>query len=95
MQVTIRLGRGEPLRRNTKGKNRHIASAISMLLAPAALTAFMLALWRLASDMSAAGRFGIQGGPFSHWQVWFVVAGVIALAAWSLNRYGRGGPLSS
>jgi hypothetical protein len=88
MIVRIRLKRGRPLRRKP-GKNRHVASAFAGLLVPAALMAYVLGFWRLASDMGIAGEFGITG-LFSHWQVWIVLAATLTLTSSALNRYGRG-----
>lgn len=90
MNVRIRLGRGVPMQRR-KGKNRHVALALAGLLAPASVMAFILAIWRIAADMSATTKFAIDEGPFSHWHVWIVIAVVLAVAAVRLNRYGREG----
>jgi hypothetical protein len=88
MIVRIRLPQGRPIERKP-GKNRHIALACAALLIPAALMAYALGFWRLASDLGMAGEFGITG-MFSHWQVWIAVAVAMQLAASALNRYGRG-----
>jgi hypothetical protein len=88
MIVRIRLPQGRPIERKP-GKNRHIALACAALLIPAALMAYALGFWRLASDLGMAGEFGITG-MFSHWQVWMAVAVAMQLAASALNRYGRG-----
>jgi hypothetical protein len=91
MIVRIRLKSGRPIQRK-RGKNRHVASGLAALLTPLALMAYVLGLWRLASDMGAAGEFGITG-LFSHWQVWIPVAVLLQMTAAALNRYGRGGDL--
>jgi hypothetical protein len=91
MIARIRLPQGRPIRR-TSGKNRHVALALSALLIPAALMAYVLGFWRLASDIGIAGEFGITGA-FSHWQIWIGMAVVLHLASSSLSRYGRGGDL--
>ena len=88
MIVRIRLQYGRPIGRK-RGKNRHVALACAALLAPAALMAYVMGFWRLASDMGIAGEFAITG-TFSHWQVWIAVAVGIHLVASALNRYGRG-----
>ena len=75
------------------GKNRRVALAAASLLAPAAVGAFLLAVWRLAADMSYAGTFAITGGFFSHWHVWFAIAALLTLVCVRLNRYGRGGSI--
>jgi hypothetical protein len=91
MVVRIRLKRGRPLL-HRPGKNRHVASALGALLTPAALMAYVLGFWRLASDIGVAGEFGITG-VFSHWQIWILLAGMLQTAGHVLNRYGRGGDL--
>ncbi|SRR5713101_5536302 len=88
MIVRIRLQQGRPIERK-RGKNRHVALACASLLVPAALMAYVLGVWRLASDMGMAGEFVITG-IFSHWQVWIAVAVGIHLASAVLNRYGQG-----
>ena len=88
MILRIRLPRGRPIERRL-GKNRHVALAFGALLTPLALMAYVLGLWRLASDMGFAGRFGISG-LFSHWQVWMLIGAVIQATASALNRYGQG-----
>src|SRR5437879_13677454 len=91
MIVRIRLQQGQPIAPQ-RGKNRHIALACAALLAPAALMAYVLGFWRLASDMSMAGEFVITG-TFSHWQVWIAVAVAVHLPPFALNRCGRGADL--
>jgi hypothetical protein len=91
MMVRIKLPQGPPIQRKT-GKNRQVASAIGTLLIPAALMAYVLGVWRLASDLGMAGEFAIDG-IFSHWQVWIAMAAALHIGAASLNRYGRGGTL--
>jgi len=91
MKVRIQFRTGRPVQRKT-GKNRHLALAGGALLIPAALMAYVLGFWRLASDMGVAGEFGIRG-VFSHWQLWMAVAAALHVAASVLNKYGRGGDL--
>ena len=91
MMVRIKLPQGRPIQRKT-GKNRQVASAIGTLLMPAVLMAYVLGIWRLASDLGMAGEFAISG-MFSHWQVWIALAVGLHIASASLNRYGRGGTL--
>ena len=91
MIVRIRLARGRAIQRRA-GKNRHVAFAFGALLIPASLMAYALGIWRLASDIGAAGKFGISG-LFSHWQIWIVLGAFMQVAASSFNRYGRGGGL--
>jgi hypothetical protein len=89
MIVRIQLGQGQAPR-NAPGKNRHVALACAALLIPAALMAYVLGFWRLASDIGVAREFAI-GGLFSHWQVWICTAALLHLGATVLNRYGHGG----
>jgi hypothetical protein len=89
MIVRIRLGQGRAPRK-TPGKNRHVALAFAALLIPAALMAYVLGFWRLASDIGLTREFAIAG-LFSHWQVWIGMAATLHIAATVLNRYGRGG----
>jgi hypothetical protein len=91
MLVRIKLPQGSPIQRKT-GKNRQVASAIGTLLMPAVLMAYVLGIWRLASDLGMAGEFAISG-IFSHWQVWIALAAGLHIGSASLNRYGRGGSL--
>lgn len=92
MRIRLRFERGARIQ-HRHGKNRRVASAAAGLLAPGAVAAFLLALWRLAADMRYANAFAIEAGLFSHWHVWFTIAGLLALVCVRLNRYGRGGPL--
>jgi hypothetical protein len=87
MVVKIRLGHGPRVQRKT-GKNRHVARAFAALLVPGALSACVLAFWRLASDIGWSGQFAITDGLFSHWQVWFGIAALTQFVAILLNRYG-------
>jgi hypothetical protein len=91
MQVRLQLGTGKRFQRR-RGKNRHLAAATGALLEPAALMAYVMGIWRLASDMGLAGQFAIEG-LFSHWQVWMVLGAVIHLASYALTRYSRSGQL--
>ncbi len=87
MILRIKLARGRPIQRK-HGKNRHVALAFGSLLTPLALMAYVLGLWRLASDMGMAGAFGITG-LFSHWQIWMAIGALLQLGTWVLNRYGH------
>lgn len=87
MVVRIRLQRG-PTVRAKKRKNRHVALASAGLLTPAALTAFVLSMWRLGADLGITRSFAIETGILSHWQVWLAISVVIQFVAVVLNRYG-------
>jgi hypothetical protein len=88
MIVRIKLRHGRKISRSS-GKNRHLALGAAALLAPLALMAYVLGIWRLASDVGVAGDFAI-GGVFSHWQIWMSAGVALHIAAWMFNRYGRG-----
>jgi hypothetical protein len=90
MNVRIRFPRGVPID-SKSGKNRHMALTFASLLVPGAMMASLLALWRLAADLSYANEFAISEGVFSHWAPWAVIAIVLALLAQRLNHYGRSG----
>jgi hypothetical protein len=64
------------------------ALATAALLTPSALIAFTMALWSIAADLHWLSEFFIARGPFSHWQVWLIVAGALILAARVLERCG-------
>jgi hypothetical protein len=66
-----------------------MALAIAALLPPLALTAGLLAAWRIAADLNLAASFAIANGLFSHWQVWMGAAVLLQVVAYGLNRYGN------
>jgi hypothetical protein len=89
MKVRIQLGTGAPLQRKP-GKNRHLALAAGALLIPAALMAYVVGFWRLASEMDLTPGFAVSG-LFAHWQVWIGLAVVLQVTASVLEGYGRDG----
>ena len=91
MIVRIRLSSGARVRHKRR-KNQHVALALASLLTPGAVMACVLALWRLAADVSVTGQFPIGDGLFSHWQVWITLAGTLQFSAMLLNRYGKAEP---
>ena len=92
MVVRLRLRPDRRVSRKT-GKNRHLALAFATLLWPAALSAYVLGFWRLASDLGMASGFAISDGIFSHWQVWLALGGLMTAGALLLNRYGHSGAI--
>ncbi|HWR51160.1 MAG TPA: hypothetical protein VN428_08635 [Bryobacteraceae bacterium] len=90
MIVRIRLRLGPAFVYSLR-RNRELASFAAALMTPAAVAAFVLGVWRLASDLEWAGAFVISHGLFSHWQVWIAMAGLLQTCASALNRFGRGG----
>ncbi len=88
MVVRIRFSTGPRVRRRGT-KNQRLALAFAALLVPAVVSAWALALWRLASDLRFAGAFAFSDGVLSHWLVWALIAVGLQSAAMSLNRYGH------
>ena len=68
---------------------RKLALGLSSLMTPAALAAYSLACWRIASDLDWTAEFAISRGLFSRWQVWMVLGASIHAGAATLGRYGR------
>ncbi len=87
MVVRIRFRIGPRVRR-TGTKNQRLALAFGSLLVPVVLGAWVLALWRLASDLRFASDFAITEGIFSHWQVWIAIALALHIVVIFLDRYG-------
>jgi hypothetical protein len=65
------------------------------LLAPASLTAFTIACWRMAAkvhmtmDLPWIENAAPFNGLFSRWQSWLMAAGLLLLSVSVLDRYGR------
>ena len=87
MRIRIQLGQG-PQVRKVDGKNRHLAVGAAALLAPAALMAAALAVWRICAEIGLTGEFAITEGLFSHWQMWLGIAVGLQGLSMILNRYG-------
>jgi hypothetical protein len=68
--------------------NQEIASGLAVLLSPVATVFFAITCWRLGQDLGVTSNFFIEDGPFSHWQVWMTLAGLIFGASGWLNRRG-------
>lgn len=94
MRVRIRFRSG-PKVRLVGTKNQKLALAFAALLTPALLGVWSMVLWRLASDLGQAGTFGIEQGPFSHWQTWLGIALVLHIILAALTRFGRRPRLAS
>ncbi|MEQ1884149.1 MAG: hypothetical protein ABL967_03755 [Bryobacteraceae bacterium] len=90
MIVRLKFGLGRSVSRKPR-KNQRLALACATLLMPAALMAYVLAVWGLTSDLGATSTFAMTG-VFSHWQVWILSAALMHLGAFFLNRYGSGHP---
>jgi hypothetical protein len=91
MIVRIQLRKGRRIARKS-GKNRNAAYTFAALLKPLALIAYVLGIWRLASDMSMTAEF-VFTGIFSHWQVWMGIGVFVHVVSSVLSKYGSGGEL--
>lgn len=88
MRVRIQLGNLPPGSRLVETQ-RKAAQFTAVLLLPAALAAYSVGAWRLATDLNWAMNFPISRGIFSHWQVWLLLGGLIHITSFSLDRYSR------
>lgn len=88
MVVRIKFRRGPRVGRKRR-RNKRFALVVGALLPVMALTAGVLAVWRIASDLKLSGSFAISSGLFSHWQVWMGGAVLLQACAFALNRYGK------
>jgi hypothetical protein len=65
-----------------------LANVLVALLTPAAVVAFVLALWRVCADLGWATAFLIGDGFFSHWQVWIALSIVLKTLSSTLIAWG-------
>ena len=79
--------------KQNKPEIRRLATGVAVLLQPAVLAAFVLAVWRFGTDVGWTREFVISAGPLSHWQTWVAIAVLLQLAVIALNRYGNVKPL--
>jgi hypothetical protein len=63
-----------------------LVQAVTHMLNPAAVLALALGAWGLGSDFGVANSFAVADGPFSHWQTWVAVAGLIQYINHSLRK---------
>ena len=78
MLVRIRISRGP--------RAQTVLPALAGFFTLAAVVCFILAVWKICSDLGWAGAFFIAYGALSHWQVW-VAGGVLAqLVSFRLGR---------
>lgn len=66
---------------------RIVVAALLITLNPIALAAFAMAAWRLGQDLDWTGNFFIEGGLFSHWQIWFAIALALKVTHIMLARF--------
>ena len=83
-QVQPRL---QPALERTAETSQEAVRLMAAFLTPAAVIAGVLGAWRLSSDLGWTGEFFITSGLFSHWQVWFALAGGLPFAAASIRRH--------
>lgn len=65
---------------------KEVTPIFRYLLTPVALAGYVLAAWRLSSDVGWTEEFFIQRGLLSHWQVWLALALGVQLSAGYLDR---------
>lgn len=88
MVVRICLQYGQGLRK-TVNRQRQFALILATLLTPGSVMAGVLGAWRIGADLNWMGEFAVSKGIFSHWQVWFALAGAMQVSAIGLLRYAR------
>ena len=62
------------------------APALAFVMTPVALTAYVLAAWRLGADLNWFSEFFVERGLMSRWQVWLAIAAAAQMTAHRLNR---------
>ena len=67
-------------------QTKQYAPVLGLVMAPVALTAYVLAAWRLGADMNWFSEFFIERGLLSRWQVWLALAAATQITAQRLNR---------
>jgi hypothetical protein len=72
----------------TQGFSRQLANILVALLTPAAVLALAMSIWRVCTDLGWAGAFLIDGGFFSHWQVWLAVSIGLKMLSSTLIAWG-------
>ncbi len=72
----------------TQGLSRQLADILVALLTPAAVVAMVLGLWRVGADLGWANSFPIEGGLFSHWQIWMALSASVKMLSSLLIAWG-------
>jgi hypothetical protein len=62
---------------------------VAGLLAPAVVSAYLIAAWSITSEIGITGEFMVSSGPLSNWMVWLGLAVVLHAAATVLGRLNR------
>lgn len=78
-----------PALRRVEKASQETAPVLGFLLTPVALAGYVMAFWRILSDLGWVGAFFISSGLLSHWQVWLAFAIGCQMLASYLNRFGR------
>ena len=73
-----------PLTRLSEPKR--YAPVFGLLMTPVALTAYVMAAWRLGADLNLFAEFFISKGLLSRWQVWLALAVAVQMSARHLNK---------
>ncbi len=73
------------LERTAETSHEALRLAVAFLT-PAAAVAGVLGAWRLSADLGWTDEFFIAKGLFSHWQVWFAIAGGLPFASAAIRR---------
>ncbi len=63
-----------------------LVQGLTHILNPASVFSLALGLWRLGADLGLTNPFALSDGPFSHWQVWMVVAGGLQAIGFALRK---------
>jgi hypothetical protein len=87
MVIRLQFGKGQQVTQQP-GKNRNLACATAALLGPAALGAYVLAIWSLTAGLEILEPFPLAG-LLSHWEVWLTLGGAIQMVAGIFERYGE------
>lgn len=70
---------------------QEVEAGLAAILSPLAAIFFAVSAWRLGQDLGFTGNFFIHDGPLAHWQPWFALSAVFALASARLNRRSQSG----
>jgi hypothetical protein len=68
---------------------QEFGSLVSALMGPAVFSAYALALWSLAANLSWTQSFPFASGPLSNWLVWFGIAILLNVAAVILRKHTK------
>ncbi len=91
MQVRIPMKAGvQPSK--VREADRAAAGLASGLCRPVMLIGYLMAGWRLLYELRWGHKFGIDGGIWSHWQVWGALALVSHLLWSQLGKHAAEDP---